>query len=99
MNCIFRPPAWLFVLWCPVARQPQGREIGARYGRPWDHDEGPRDPEACRQDGDEERAAMLGDDSAARPRASEPGIYSSIMPRIACETGMVAEEACRFGAG
>ena len=65
MTAILPPPAWCFVLWCPVARQPQGRQherCPAVLGPRWR----PRG-EASRRVAKkrEEEAAMLRDAGAA----------------------------------
>ena len=71
MTAIFPPPAWCFVLWCPVARQPQGRQqerCPAVLGPRWGAQGGGFSTRSRRREKRSRYAAMLREASAAGPQ-------------------------------
>ena len=64
MTAFLAAAAWPLVLWCSVARQPQGRQIGATSTRPGTTMRA-RGGEAYRRDREKGRAAMVCDASLA----------------------------------
>ena len=98
MTAFLTAAAWWLVLWCPVARQPRERQIGALSGRPGTtmRAQGARPLDEIAR-----RASRHGlrRRCGRTQRPSVPGIYGRIMSRIACATDMASEQACRFGAG
>ncbi len=74
MTVFLTAAAWWLVLWCPVARQPQGRQIGAPSPSPGATTRA-RGGEASRRDREKGQAAMVCEASVLA--ASVPGVTAA----------------------